>query len=66
MDFSNYIPQEQSLTQKLIERLIEKNVPAVLAEGVNIEKEEDIETIATAIETKYNTMRERFLNENYF
>jgi hypothetical protein len=65
MELDTYIPQELNLTQKLIDKLTERKIPAVLAEGINIGKEEDIDSIAADIETKYNAIRQRFINENF-
>ena len=51
------------LREKLNAKLMEKKIPAVLAENVTIEKEEDIDNIVTDIETKYNEGRLRLVKD---
>ena len=55
---------QAALRSKLTAKLDEKKIPHSFAEGVLIEKEEDIENAFKSVESKYTEVKQHFINEN--
>ena len=55
---------QAALKSKLTAKLDEKKIPHSFAEGVLIEKEEDIENAFKSVESKYTEVKQHFINEN--
>jgi hypothetical protein len=55
--------KSQKLLSDLHKKLTEKKIPILLAKGVKLEKEEDIDAAITAIETDFNSVKQDLINE---
>lgn len=54
---------KKTLTEKLHSKLTEKKIPLTFAKGRSIDKEEDIETIASEIENDYLEVKQGLIND---
>lgn len=56
---------QQSLSAKLHEKLKEKKIPLDLADGIKLEKEEDLDTVFANVETKYTNIKQHMINDGF-